>query len=145
MSKDKTQKKGHDGERSSQDQSTEQMRLWEINEVMLLSNYTRGQTEDVRVYYTLSASRRICLRASGNLNDMLLIRPCSAGVRSDNPVRPKAQESREEAERLAESSGRAAQQVRQAGNTYNPDVPLLSQQIANNPNMPMLTSSARRT
>lgn len=55
---DEQRKKHHKSRGSAQEPQIEQKQLWEINEVILNGNYTRGQTEDGQVYYTLSAARQ---------------------------------------------------------------------------------------
>ncbi|TWU72488.1 hypothetical protein ED733_001205 [Metarhizium rileyi] len=97
-----------------------QRQLWEINEATITENYTATRTEEGLVYYTLCTSKQ-------DLPDRFWHREWTV-----------AKDERERAEKLAESSGRNAQYVRGLVGGQ-----LLSQQIANNPNMPMLTSSAK--
>ncbi|GAB0136481.1 hypothetical protein EsDP_00004781 [Epichloe bromicola] len=118
MGKD-DEKGNHRGSSSSNKSQIDQLQLWEINDVILNQNYTRFTAEDGAVFYTLHTSRQ----------DL----PANFW---DNE-RAVAMKKRERAERLVESSGREAQQVR--GVTGGQ---LLSQRIVNNPNMGALTSSA---
>ncbi|KAK4233500.1 hypothetical protein C8A03DRAFT_19432 [Achaetomium macrosporum] len=109
-------------ESQEEKQASEQKQLWEINEDMINNNYKPQATGDGRVYYTLTTKR----------NDL------PGGFWR----RVKAVATREEAERIASSSGNWARNARQAGGTNSPNYQLLFQQIANNPNLGLLTSSA---
>ncbi|OBT63358.1 hypothetical protein VE03_07233 [Pseudogymnoascus sp. 23342-1-I1] len=99
--------------------------LWEINDVILNSNYS-AQESEFDTYYTLTTGR----------TDL----PAGFFAKERNIEI----ERREEVERIAKISGLSAQNERQAGGTYDPSYQLPSQKIANAPYIKDVLSSGSR-
>ncbi|KAK0115671.1 hypothetical protein ONS95_000061 [Cadophora gregata] len=100
----------------------EQKQLWEINDVVLNNNYS-SQNTAYGVYYSLATARA----------------DLPAGFYASE--RDDATRSREEAERVAELSGRSAQNERNAGGTNDPNYQTPSERTETAPYVENVLSS----